>query len=311
MIYQILLVVLPVFFVVAAGYAAVRLKKFSVSGIDGLMIFTQTFAIPGLLFRNVMVLDLQEIFDWRLLVSFYTGATVCFFLALFGAQWLFKRRPGEAVAIAMGALYSNTVLLGLPIMQRAYGAESLAPVFAIISIHSAFCYTLAIAAMEVARADGRSLIQTVRVVLNSMLRNALIIGLALGFVVNLSGIVLPTVLVEGIDLLARAGLPAALFALGGVLTRYPITGQLGEAGMVSGLSLIVHPAIAYGLSHFVFQMPIEFVRAAVVTAAMAPGVNVYIFANMYNRATNTAATTVLFATAVSVFSVSAWLWILG
>jgi predicted permease len=43
---------------------------------------------------------------------------------------------------------------------------------------------------------------------------------------------------------------------------------------------------------------------------MAPGVNSYLFARMYQRGLDTAASTVLLGTAASVLSVSAWLWVL-
>ena len=81
------------------------------------------------------------------------------------------------MAIGFGALFSNSVLLGLPIMERAYGAASLAPNFAIVSIHAPFCYLLGITAMEFARADGRGLGGTARAVAQAMFRNALMIGL--------------------------------------------------------------------------------------------------------------------------------------
>jgi predicted permease len=40
---------------------------------------------------------------------------------------------------------------------------------------------------------------------------------------------------------------------------------------------------------------------------MAPGVNTYIFASMYGKAQKVAATSVLVATVLSIFSV--WLWL--
>ena len=83
-----------------------------------------------------------------------------FALGILGARKLFHHRPGEAVAIGFGALFSNSVLLGLPIMERAYGAAALGPTFAIVSIHAPFCYFLGITVMEFARADGRSLPDT-------------------------------------------------------------------------------------------------------------------------------------------------------
>ncbi|MBP7242556.1 MAG: AEC family transporter, partial [Amaricoccus sp.] len=303
-------VVLPVFLVIGAGWLAARTGRFSAGGVDGLMVYTQNFAVPVLLFRGIADLDLGAVFDARLLVSFYTGAVICFALGILGARVIFRRRPGEAVAIGFGALFSNSLLLGIPIMQRAYGADALAPNFAIIAIHAPLCYLLGITAMEFARADGRGLAGTAQAVARAMFRNALMIGLAIGFVVNVSGTPIPEPVAVAVDMVADSALPAALFGLGGVLTRYAIRASLGEASMIAVLSLLVHPAIAYGLCQ-AFALPTDFVRSAVVTAAMAPGVNAYVFASLYSRGQAQAASAVLFCTAVSVLTISVWLTVLG
>ena len=311
MILQLLNVVMPVFLVIGSGYIAVKLKLFKSNTVDGLMMFTQGFAIPCLLFLNIMRLDFGAVFDWRLLVSFYVGAVVSFFLAIIGARTLFRRRPGDSVAIGFAAMFSNTLLLGLPIMERAYGADSLAGNFAIISIHAPLLYLIGITVMEASRADGRGVAGTANAVAKAMFRNTLMIGLALGFAVNMSGYNLPEPLISATEMVARAALPAALFALGGTLTRYSLRASLGEAGMISMLKLLLHPAIAYVMCTFVFDLPIEFTRSAVVTAAMAPGINAYVFANMYNRAKGAAASAVLLGTLTSIFSASMWLVIVG
>jgi malonate transporter and related proteins len=311
LILELLTVVLPVFLVIGAGAAATRARVFSSSAVDGLMVFTQSFAVPCLLFRGLVDLDLRAVFDPRLLVSFYAGAVIAFGFGILGARRLFHRRPGEAVAVGFGALFSNSVLLGLPIMERAYGPDSLAPNFAIISIHAPVCYLLGITAMEFARADGRGVADTARAVARAMFRNALMIALALGFLVNLGQLPLPGPVRAAVDMMANAALPAALFGLGGVLSRYSLRASLGEAGMIAALSLLLHPAIAYALSTSVFALPDGFVRSAVLTAAMAPGVNSYVFASLYSRGQAQAASAVLLATGLSVLTVSGWLALLG
>lgn len=307
MIGAILFVVLPVFLVMAAGYAATRLGRFPPLATDGLMLYTQSFAVPCLLFRAIVDLDLGTAFNPGMLISFYSGALIAFGLGILGARRIFGHRPGESVAIAFAALFSNSVLLGLPIMERAFGPDSLAPNFGIISIHAPFCYLVGITTMEFARADGRSLGETARTVARAMFRNALMIGLLLGFLVNLGHLPYPAPLRAGVEMMANSALPAALFGLGGVLSRYRIRASLGEAGMISALSLVVHPSIAFALAHWVFALPIEFVRGCVVTAAMAPGVNAYVFANLYDRGKEQVASTVLLATALTVLTASAWL----
>ena len=301
-------VVLPVFLVIGFGFLAVQMGWFSNAAVDGLMTFTQSFAIPCLLFQAISTLDLREGFDPALLASFYSGATVGFVAGLLGARWLFGRPWEDAVAIGFCCLFSNSVLLGLPILERAYGAEALGPAFGIIAIHAPFCYGLGITVMEVVRGRGQGAL--VPKVAAAMFRNALIIGILLGFAFNLLALPQPRVMTDALDLMVRAALPAALFGLGGVLVRYRPEGDLRAIAYVCAVSLVLHPAVVWGVGRAV-ALPEEAFRAAVLTAAMAPGVNTYIFANMYGRARRVAASGVLGGTGLSLLSVAAWLAILG
>lgn len=301
-------VILPVFLIIAVGYVSVWRKIMTQAGIEGVMTFTLKFAVPCLLFSAIARLDLGQEFNTRLLTSFYIAATVSFAAGIIGARTLFKRSWEDSVAIGFVALFSNSLLLGVPITERAYGAQALAGNFAIIAIHSPFCYGLGITAMEIARARTarQSLPKTVVSILKAMFSNALVLGIALGFVVNLGGISLPEPVWAALDLLVRAALPAALFGLGGILYFYRPEGDLRTILYVVSLSLLAHPGMAFalGLAH---ELSTAQMRSMILTAAMAPGVNAYVFASMYNSAKRVAASAVLVGTAASVLTV--WLWL--
>ncbi|MEM0948096.1 MAG: AEC family transporter [Pseudomonadota bacterium] len=299
-------VILPVFFVIGAGYVATWRRYFSDANIDALMLFTQNFAIPCLLFSAVATLDLRANFEPALMFSFYTGASAGFTVGLLGARFLFGRPWEDSVAIGFIALFSNSVLLGLAITERAYGTEALASNFAIVAVHAPFCYLLGMTVMELVRARGAAPLTALARVGQSIFQNALLIAILLGLAVNLSGIPVPTVLMSGIDLTASAALPAALFGMGGVLARYRPEGDLKTVFFVSAVSLILHPAITWTLGKAT-GLSDEAFRSAVLTAAMAPGVNTYIFANMYGVARRVAASAVLLATALSIGT--AWVWL--
>jgi malonate transporter and related proteins len=301
-------VILPVFGVIGMGYLAVRLGWFSDSAVDGLMSFTQNFAIPCLLFSAIARLDLGQSFDPRLLASFYTGAATGFLAGMLGARFIFGRDWEDAVAIGFCCLFSNSLMLGLPITERAYGADALQANYAIVALHSPFCYGLGITAMEIVRArgTGQSATRLAMTVGRAMFRNALILGILLGFVVNLGGIPLPGPVHGTLDLMIRAAIPAALFGLGGVLVRYRPEGDLKVIGYVVAVSLLLHPATVWLMGR-VTDLGQSGLRSAVLTAAMAPGVNCYIFANMYGRARRVAASAVLLGTGVSVITI--WLWL--
>jgi predicted permease len=299
-------VILPVFLVIGFGYVSVWRGYFPVSGIDGVMRFAQSFAIPCLLFQSIANLDLSASFDPRLLISFYTGAAVCFALGIAGARFVFKRDWEDSVAIGFCCLFSNSVLLGLPITERAYGPDALTGNIAIIAMHSPFCYGLGITVMEFVRNRGQSGVNLARNVGNAMFHNPLVIGIIAGFVVNFSGLAIPGVIDDALSLIVRAALPAALFALGGVLIQYKPEGDLKAIAMVCMIGLLIHPAIVWLLGTS-FELPQDLFRSGVLTAAMAPGFNAYIFANMYGRARRVAASSVLIATVASVLT--AWMWL--
>lgn len=302
-------VILPVFLIIGFGYLAVWRGIFNDSGVDGLMHFTQTFALPCLLFRALSTIDLSQSFSAPVLVSFYVGAIVCFLGALFGARYIFGRDWEDSVAIGFCGMFSNTVLLGLPIMERAYGGGALEANYAIIALHAPFGFLVGITVMEAVRNRGNSMAALPKMVFKAMSTNGLIIGICLGLLVNVLGVQVPQVAGDALDLIASAALPAALFGLGGILVRYRPDGDLRLALSVVMFSLIIHPLIAYTLGR-TFGLSVAELRSATITAAMAPGINVYIFANIYGRAKRVAASAVLIATGLSIFSVWGWLAVL-
>lgn len=302
-------VIMPVFLVIGFGYAAARAALFDETAVDGVMRFAQNFAVPCLLFRSIAQLDLAAAYDMGLFISFYSGAIAGFGLGYVGARRIFGRSAVDAVAIGFACMFSNSLLLGLPITERAYGAAALAGNYAIISIHSPLLYGFGITAMELARSHGMGLSKAAlgRQVLRAITRQPLVLGIAAGFVVNLSGAVLPGFFWAAVDLMVRAAIPAALFGLGGVLFRYRPEGDMRTIAMVGTIALVAHPAITYGLGRYGFGLTTDQMRSAVITGAMAPGVNAYLFSHMYGAAKRVTASAVLLATAASIGT--AWVWL--
>ena len=303
-------VIIPVFLIIGFGYCAVWTKLFSEETIDGLMKFTQNFAIPVLLFDAIAKVDLFNVFDLSLFLSFYLGATAGFLIGFLGSRYLFGRPIEDSVAIGFCCLFSNTVMLGLPITERAYGTDALQYNFAIVSIHAPFCYFLGITVMELVKSSEKSIKKNVFVILKAMFSNALVVGIVLGFIVNILGLSIADTIQASIDMITAVALPAALFGMGGILYQYRPEGDAGPILMVCSVSLIIHPLIVW-LTGSKFNLNDAQMRSAVITAAMAPGINTYVFANMYGRARRVASTGVLLSTTLSIGTVWCWLNILS
>lgn len=304
-------IVAPVFLVVGAGWGAVRARIVEGGAIDPLVRVTVGILMPCLLFLAMLRVDLGAAVDWRAVVAFFGAITAVFLGVMALSRLLWRRTPGESVAVGFSAFFGNVVMLGIPIADRAYGGAVLAALFGLIAFHGTYNYLVGFVAMELIRRDGTSLWAGVSRAVLTTVRNPLMIGLLGGIAVNLSGLALPGVLLDALDMLAAAALPVALFSLGGVLTRYRLRDEMGEALMVSAVSLLALPALTWALAEGVFGLPPDFVRAAVIMAAMPPGLNGYVFATLYDRAVGTAASAVLLGTVLSVGSITFWLALLA
>ena len=296
----------PVFLVIGAGYLAAWRSIVNEHGFDALMRFAQSVAIPCMLFSALRMLDLGIIFDPWLLAAFYTGSITGFTIGLLGARFLFQRPWEDSIAIGFCCLFANSVMIGLALTERAYGTTALGPNYAIVALHSPFCYGIGITAMEISRARGGPARNVMGKVLKAMFRNALIVAIGLGFAFNLLDIAVPVMMTDAVDMLARSALPVALFGMGGILFRYKPEGDLRTIAFICVISLVLHPTITYSLGS-VFALETSPLRSAVVTAAMAPGINGYVFANMYGVARRVVASAILAATAASV--ITAWVWL--
>ena len=303
-------VIVPVFVVIGFGYLAVWRGFFSNSNVEGLMKFTQNFAIPCLLFNAIAEIDLQSTFQVDLLAAFYSGAFISFLAGVLGGRYIFAREWEDCVAIGFCCLFSNSLLLGLAITERAYGPEVLATNFVIVALHAPFCYGVGIFAMEIARNRSQKPSIIFKNVATAMFRNALVLGIIAGFVFNFYNLSLPKPMDDAVDMIVLVALPTALFGMGGVLYQYRPAGDVGPIIMVVIISLLMHPSLVWMFGRAVALDQNAF-RSAVVTSAMAPGINGFVFANMYGHGRRVAASGVLICTAASILTVWGWLALLG
>lgn len=308
---SVLNVIAPVFILIGLGYLAVRLRIYPRAGVPGLIAYVNNFATPCLLFRAMIDVDFGAAFNIAIIGPFYIGAVAVLIAAAVFAATLFKRTPGEAASVGFTAMYTNTVLVGIPIMQRAYGEEAMPVVYSIIGVHAPILMTLGMFVMELARRDGGKVSTALWQGLKKSLANPILIGIALGLLANVAGLELSGLPDEVTLLLAGTVMPVALFGLGGALNEYRLGDTWAQALMTSAMQLIIHPAIAWLLMVPVLGLDPHIARYGVLLAAMPAGINVYIFATYYNRATDVAANTILLSTVLSLFTITGWLLFLG
>ena len=273
-------------------------------GVKGLVLFVFNFALPLLLFRSLATTQLPEDIQWSFIFSFYGGSFACYGLGMAMGRFLFRRPLDHQAIFGMSAGFSNTVLLGIPILITAYGPDATLPILLLIAFHGPTLMPLTTALIQIHRGSEVSAAQQVGAVGMELVRNPIIMGLLLGLVANLSGVTLPGGLDRTVELLGSSAVPCALFAMGASLASYPLVGDVAPAVALSTVKLFLHPLIVWILAVPVFGLKGIWVPVAVTMAAMPTGVNAYLFGARYHAAQGVAARTILLGTVVGVATIS-------
>lgn len=312
MMSAVLTVVIPVFGVLLIGYLAARFKLFDEQAIRGLSLFVFNFAIPALLFRSLATAELPAQLPWDFLLSYYLGAFAVLGLGMLSARWLFGRtRLDEQGILGFTPAFSNTLLLGVPLILTALGETASLPLFIIIAVHSPLLMPTITVILEIGRGSGASLRQIPLNTLKGLAQNPIILGLTVGLLVNFLDIPVPATVDSVAQLLSTAVTPCALFAMGAALSRYRIAGNLREALLLVLLKNFVHPLLVWTLGTQVFTVDPHWILVALLLAAMPSGVNGFLFAQRYQVGVATVTTAIFLSTAASVVTLSVLLYALN
>jgi malonate transporter len=302
----------PVFGVMAAGFVAVRLRLLGPVGVRRLVLFVFNGTIPVMLFYRIGTLALPEEIEWTFLLAYYGSAFATYGAGMAVGRFGFRRPVEEQAIFGLGAGFSNTVLLGIPLLVTAFGPEATLPVFLIIAFHSATLLPVTVIFLKAGRAggDGPTGARIGRL-LFEIFANPVIIGILLGFTANAAGLVLPRPVALVAQAVSAISIPASLVALGASLAGYRLRGRIAPASALAGLKLLVHPLIAWVLTVPILGLGAPWAPVAVVMAGMPTGAMVYLFGARYDTAADVAAATVAVTAAASVVTLSALLLLMG
>jgi malonate transporter and related proteins len=282
------LIVAPVFALIAAGYAAVLFRFVSETAHKGISEFAFSIAIPALLFRTIVVSEFSGVSPWRMWGAYYGALALTWIAALALSALLRKRREDreDGVVFAIGSVYGNIVMLGIPLTLSALGNEAAGPMALILSVNTPLLWLCGTLQMElVDRKQTASAASLILPVLLDLSRNPIMLAIGLGLLWRLTGLGLHPVVDRTVELLAQAGSPAALIALGINLFRFEVKGEMLSVVVMSALKLLAMPAAAFVLAKLLGLPPLA-AGVVVLFAAMPTGANAYIFAVQYQRLVN-------------------------
>jgi hypothetical protein len=307
-----LMVVLPVFALISAGWLARRLGALGPNATTELNRFVVYLALPALLFDIVAHARWADVWQPGFIAAFgLSGALI------FGATVALRLRRARHLADAaidgLNAGYANTGFVGFPLALVALGREAMAPTLIATIITVCAIFAVAIVLIEVGLQTEKHRARLAVKVGRSLLRNPLLVAPALGALVPLAGVGTPAPVESFLKLMGAAASPCALVALGLFLAaeRETTDWDTGTIALLVGFKLLLQPVVAWVLASAVFGLPPLLTHAAVLLAALPTGTGPFMLAEFYDREASVTSNVVLVSTIASILTVSGYLALAG
>ncbi|WP_299044943.1 AEC family transporter [uncultured Tateyamaria sp.] len=293
---------LPFFALIGLGYWAGRTRFFTEEATAYLTKFVFYFALSAMIFRFAANLELAQVWDGRLVAAYLWGTAFVYGIATMVG--FLRGLDVETNAVeAQCAVIGNVGFLGLPMLALLFGPEAIGPVMLVLATDLIIFSSLIVILITVSR-DGRMSPAIFKVVGLGLIRNPMIVAMALGLLWSGLQIPIPDPMNDFLSILGGAATPGALFAIGASLATKSAE-RVQIAGWLSFCKLVLHPAFVAFSALYLFGVS-DFGTAMIIAcAAMPVAGNVYILAQHYGVAPQRVSAAILVSTAISIATLTA------
>lgn len=204
--------------------------------------FVFKICLPCLVFLDLASTNIRDDFDVK-----YVG--FCFFATLTSILciWFLAKRlmteKASVGAFVQGAYRSSAAILGVAFIQNIYGSSGMAPLMIIgsVPLYNIFAVVvLTLESQDQAIADNRGQIRNAFI---NILKNPIIIGIALGLAASLVRLSLPGMVTKTINNLAVMASPLALISIGAAFEGRNALTKIKPTAVAAFLKLIGLTAI--------------------------------------------------------------------
>jgi malonate transporter and related proteins len=281
----------PLYGLVGAGYLLACLPWWRHAWTQRVSGLVFAVALPAMMFQLMSHQASLPLADGRVLLAYFGSCLIVFLIGRVTAAWLFRLDGTSQSVFALGGIFSNIVLTGLPIAKLALG-ETAVPVVALLLVFNALTlWTLVSVSVEWSRHGSFSAAGFAKTALR-VLRNPIILAIVGGAAFGRLGFALPPLADAGLVAVGNVAAPAALLMLGMGLAAFPLKQQWASSLTICALKLLVQPLIVWSLA-IALGLPAVELRAAVLVASMAVGVNVYLMSMQFQAIQPTIASSIV------------------
>jgi len=303
-----LILLAPLILLSATGWALAKFNLINKIWIDGTGDLTSKVLIPALLLVGMYKNGLPNDASWQLLLSYYIP-----YISLFTIFAIVFWKNHLKAQLSFCAAYSNTVLIGIPVVIQVMGESGLAYALPIIAFHSlvgfSLYYIADVFSNDTANKNSQSTFKNILAALKKTFRNPIVLSLIIGLSLNKLGITIPTVLLDSLTMIGEAAIPCALLVLGASLAQFKLQTQR-KALFIIFTKLLILPLLVLLSTNYLFQLPADMTTALFILATGPTGINAYILAFDDRKGLEIISSVILVSSLLYILTLPIWLIIL-
>ncbi len=288
---------LPLFGIVFVGYGLALWKHWPRNATAWLSGIVFGVALPAYLFRMMAGFARLPAVDSRLLFAFFGSCLIVFIIGRIIGAWAFRLDGVGQSIFGLGGVFSNNVMLGLPLARLTLGEEAVPAVALVLVFNALILWTLVTVSIEWARhgaLTSRGFVMTVW----GVVTNPLIAGIVLGALFGMAGFELPRMIDVPLAALGEVATLLSLAVVGMGLAEYSFRDDWHKSVAITAIKLVLQPLVVWGLALLLHLPPLE-TKVIVLLASCAVGANVYLMAIQFKTLQGAVAGSLVFSTLVA------------
>lgn len=306
---QILTVIAPLFLIIFISAFLQKCNLFGKEWGTVLNEFALKIGFPVLIFTALANTSFTFAEEAELILSNSLFILVSFGLAVVIGKTLRLRKQLFRTLFICFA-FGNVAYLGLPVLAQVSGEEVIPIVSLIVAIYLFWVFSLGIGYLEYsAEHSGKN---PVKKILHNLYRNPLLVAVIFGLIVGASGLHIPDMLMEALEMVAASVTPIVLIVIGIFIGKSKI-GKLKEwlpILLFSISTLVFLPALFYFGTKIFGYTPMRF-SSSIMEAAMPLAITPFALADEYNLDKIFIARSIVLSTILAVLSLPVWIYLLA
>ena len=296
---------LPVILLIFVGFLVGRAGWVRGESVRDLTHLVFLVLSQALLFRTMSGVHLEKL-ALRPIFEYFALAA-----ALFLVMLVIYGRDSRASVLALASIFSNTLMIGVPLVGLAFGEPGQVLLFTLISLHALVLLTFVTVVLELQMAHeqvqagggSRHMLRTVGLAMRNAIIHPVPLPILAGLLYAQTGWGLHPVIDKPLMLLGSAFGPVALVLVGITLAHAKVGHQFANALKISLVKTVVHPVLMVSAGWLLGMRGLH-LSVMVVAASLPVGANVFLFSQRYQKEEDVVTSSMALSTAMALISVS-------